>query len=492
MKKLLTKLREKNCFHLLAVVFLLGLVGLLVKANWVPGTWLTGWDNLHSEFNLALNFRRTLQSVWQEYQGLGLLTGMAHAADLPRFLYVWVLTRFMAPEMIRYAYHFSMLAVGSLGMYAFLASKLFPKSKINRVGRNLACLVGAVFYLLNWGTVQYFYTPFEAFSHFWAFFPWLIWAIFGVLDKKGWLRWLVFFLINFAAGSGYYVQTLFVVYVLVAGLILLVNLLEKKKLKTLIVSLGVAGLIFAANAYWLLPSGFFTLRDTGVTRESKINMMATRETFYRNQERGKVSDFLLMRGFYLDYKDWIGEETGYFMPAWRGLTEDVRVTNIGCLFVAIAVIGLWGRSRKAKYLGLLWLMAGAAMMTAVWPLDQLNQWLHQFSVLDQIFRAPFTKFIVVAIFAQAGLVALGLELGLEALKKIRSAQLVVVVGLVGMIVFSVWPAFEGDLFYFNLRVEIPEKYFELFEFMEGQDKDTRIANLPQLSFWGWTNYAWGG
>jgi len=72
----------KNWFFPLLI---LGLTLFIAFRNYTPGTWLLGWDNLVPELNLKLNITRSLSAVWQEYQGLGLLGGMAHAADLPNF-----------------------------------------------------------------------------------------------------------------------------------------------------------------------------------------------------------------------------------------------------------------------------------------------------------------------------------------------------------------------------------------------------------------------
>ncbi len=79
---LITKVKKQ-----LPLFLLLFLVAALIIGNYRPGTWLTGWDNLHPEFNFSINAKRAFFSVWQEYQGLGLLSGMAHAADLFRVLF---------------------------------------------------------------------------------------------------------------------------------------------------------------------------------------------------------------------------------------------------------------------------------------------------------------------------------------------------------------------------------------------------------------------
>jgi hypothetical protein len=59
-----------------------------------------------------------------------------------------------------------------------------------------------------------------------------------------------------------------------------------------------------------------------------------------------------------------------------------------------------------------------------------------------------------------------------------------------IIIFS-FPSFLGFYISPDMRQKIPQSYFQLFEFFRNQNPDERIANLPQGSFWGWTNYRWG-
>ena len=42
-----------------------------------------------------------------------------------------------------------------------------------------------------------------------------------------------------------------------------------------------------------------------------------------------------------------------------------------------------------------------------------------------------------------------------------------------------------------MRKSIPKDYSDLFGFFKKQNPNGRIANLPQGSFWGWTNYRFG-
>ena len=44
---------------------------ILCITNYIPGTFLSGWDTLHPEFNFGLNFERTIFGVFRIEQGLG-------------------------------------------------------------------------------------------------------------------------------------------------------------------------------------------------------------------------------------------------------------------------------------------------------------------------------------------------------------------------------------------------------------------------------------
>ena len=127
---------------------LLFLVVFLSAKNYSPNTYLTGWDNLHPEFNFRLNIERSLNAVWQEYQGVGLLGGMSHAADLPRQLVLSGFALLLPISFIRYFWTFFMLFIGPLGIYFLL-----------RKQQKIGAFTASMFYIFNLATVQYFFVP---------------------------------------------------------------------------------------------------------------------------------------------------------------------------------------------------------------------------------------------------------------------------------------------------------------------------------------------
>ncbi|NTU46437.1 hypothetical protein HGA88_02325 [Candidatus Roizmanbacteria bacterium] len=253
-------------------LFLSFIVLILGIANYHPGSFLSGWDNIQTDLNPWLGVKRAVFSVWEEYQSFGLVSGMAHAADLVRAVFIWMLSFVLPQSFLRYFFHVLMLGVGTMGMYWFLvftrehschsgkrsASRIdnpgrFPTSgndergedddatpDSGQAGMTLHChsrkrsmsasgivvnradtssFLGALFYLLNFATIQMFYVPFEAFSVFSAFLPWEIWIFMKLLEQKKWSRKdvILFVVINFLATPQAYVQTLFIVYGVMLG-----------------------------------------------------------------------------------------------------------------------------------------------------------------------------------------------------------------------------------------------------------------------------------
>src|SRR3990167_4178369 len=102
---------NKNKFQLL----LFFIVGALFWVNYQSGTYLSGWDNLQTELNPWLAVKRAFFSVWEEHQSFGLTAGMAHAADIPRAIFLLIMSFLIPQDLIRYFYHFLMLLLGGLG-----------------------------------------------------------------------------------------------------------------------------------------------------------------------------------------------------------------------------------------------------------------------------------------------------------------------------------------------------------------------------------------
>lgn len=447
-------------------LFLITLI--LCIRNFTPNTYLIGWDNLMPELNIWMNIKRSIFAVWQQYQGLGLVGGMAHSTDLIRQIIILPLSTILPSNLIRYFWHFAMLFLGTFGIYIGLNKTLKFKP--------FPSFVAALFYLLNFGSVQNFWVPLETFSCFWGFFPWLIFSLIDYINNpnKSKLRKLI--IINFLTIPSFYVQTIFIVYLFT---LFIIFLFHTKSLSAIVK-------ILLLNSFWLLPLAYFTLTNLNNSTASISNFMSSEETFTRNFLHGGIPDFLLLKGYYFDFP----KNNGFLMDPWVNYFKSPTVI-LGYLLGISAVIGLiiiiFKKQKNILEKSLIgfFLLVCLALLSHTPPFQQLNELIRQIPVINQIFRSPWTKFITVASFTFSVLIAFFLE-------KIPSKihQITCLIFSIFILVFS-FPSFNGFYIYPDMRQKIPQSYFQLFNFFKDKDKNARIANLPQGSFWGWTNYRWG-
>lgn len=454
--------------HSYSVILFLITFFLCIK-NFTPGTFLTGWDNLMPELNILMNLKRSFFAVWQNYQGLGLVGGMAHSTDIIRQLIILPFTFLLPLNIIRYLWHFSMIFLGTFGVF-FGLTKVFKF-------KQSSSFVASLFYLLSFGSVQNFWAPLETFSCFWGFFPWLIFSLLDYLNNPDKSKLKKLLLINFLAIPSFYVQTVFVVYCFSLFIIFIIH---PKSFFTLLK-------IALINSFWLLPLIYFTLTNLNNSTAGIGNFMSNEETFYRNFSRGFISDFLLLRGYYFDFS----KNGGPFMGRWVEYFQSPIILSLGYFLGSSSIVGLiilfFKKSKKIfdKTIIGFFFLACLALLSHTPPFQQINQLIRQIPLIDQIFRSPFTKFITPAIFTFSVLIAIFLEKISPKIQKITCLIFSIII-----IIFS-FPSFLGFYISPDMRQNIPQSYFQLFKFFKNQDHNERIANLPQGSFWGWTNYRWG-
>lgn len=494
--------------------FLVIILCLLCAANYTPGTFLTGWDNLMPELNIWLNLKRSLFAVWQQYQGLGLVGGMGHATDLIRQLIILPLTLLLPQSLIRYLWHFAMLFLGTFGIYKLAKSYKFS---------SLISFTASLFYLLNFGSIQYFWVAFEPFSTFWGFFPWLIYYLFNYLNFPTTPHLKKLILINILAIPSFYVQTIFIVYLICVFLILISHFFVGKennfsahsereesatspkvartakihsRANRLKNSLKILALIFLINSFWLFPQLYFLKNNLQNPTTGIGNFMSNEETFARNQVRGNFSDFLLLRGYYYDFSS-NGQP---LMAPWVSHFSNQYLLICGyfiSFFIILGLISLLSRPKKLNFISisilLFFLLSCFALLSNLSPFKELNLSLRFLPLLNQIFRSPWTKFLVPASFTFSFLLAYGLTFLKNFLHQIKYSLIICNLSsflvLISLFLFS-FPAFKGNYFSPDTRQKIPDEYSEIFNFLKTQNHTGRIANLPQGSFWGWTNYKW--
>jgi len=450
-----------------------------------------GWDNLVPEFNFSLNLKRSLFSAWQEYQGLGLAGGMAHGASLSRELILWILSPLVPLHFTRYFWVFLMLIIGPVGVW-FLTDFIFNKEKDKK---QVSSLVAGSFYLFNLATLQYFYTPFETFSSFYGFIPWLIFFSLRFLSNSGRKNSLYLLIVSFLATSAFQVQTLFIVYLLIMSVFLVEYLVGPKQERKGVFKWILITLV--TNLFWLVPVIYFTIFHGSINVDAKQNQLITSEVILMNKNYGDLSDILSLRGYWFDFLD--KDESGklvYILESWRNYFSDTSLLWIARGLTVVGLFGLFLNSfinRKKRFsvslfvlplLILVFLTAGKEPLGFIYNFLQNN-----IPLFSQIFRTTFTKWsMVFVLFISIG-IGFFVDFIYQKIHKLLKPVLVSLAFL--LIVLPVLPFFQGKLIYKRMSVNLPAEYLNLFSFFEQQPKQSRIALLPVEAVWGWEINDWG-
>ncbi len=470
-------------------LILFGLVLVLFTKNYVPGTSLTGWDNLQTDLNPLLGIKRSLFAVWEEYQSFGLTSGLSHAADIVRTIFIWILDIFFPSDFLRYVFIFLMVFLGGAGAFKLI-------SYIDRRNnRESFALLGAIFYILNYGTIQIFYLPWESFSVFFAFLPWEIWIFIKLLenfqDKR---NWILLFIINVLATPQAYIQTVFVVYILSLIFITSGRFLETRSIKILKNGGLIIFVILLLNAFWIFPQIYSLFAKADVVANAKNNLLFTESVAYQNLDKGNVWNFLRMEGF---YSDLYGRgKTLIFLP-WKMHFNQIPIIVISLLFSLIFLIGLIGAFFKKTYLRFsflfLFILIAIALLSNVVIFSQLHEILTKPHIINQVFRSSFTKFIIpYSLVASYGF-AIGIGIIFQILHgrfKYLNKNTIFILSALLILIYS-WPSFKGSYISSEMKVKIPSEYYQAVDFFKSQNKNKRIALLPEYTFLGWFNTKWG-
>lgn len=463
----------------------------IIGVNYSPNTFLSIWDTIHTEFNFALDIKRNFFSIWQEYRGLGLVDGMAHAADLPRQILLYPFQYILPISSVRFFYHFLMLALGFAGTFSFIY--FYVLRKTNDSQRKIASLAGSLFYLLNFGTIQYFLVPFESFSSFWGMFPWLMFIFLNALKNPSKKNYFILAAINLLAAPAFYIHTIFIVYILVLSVIILVDTVLSYDIKKISNAMKILLIVIAVQSFWLLPAVYFFKHDAVYPRQAHINYMSSQNTYLQNKRRGTLADFLILRGYYYDFV----EENGYMMETWRQHFNQIDAGNAVYLLAIIGLAGILLKNPVRKYLLPVYLISALTFLSDTWPVDSLQTWIRSaFPFWDQVFRSPFTKFIVPASFSLSVFFATAIGGIFDFIKRLygwrgRIYQSIFIGILLSVFIFHAYPVFQGKLFSASAKIRIPLEYFQLFSFFNKQNPNERIALFPQQTYWGWMFYSWG-
>lgn len=485
-------------------LFVVGLLVLVVaERNIVPGTWFLGWDSVMSELNYWENFRRSLVGVWQSNQGLGLVGGHGYVSDLVHVSLLWMMSWIVPLNYLRYVFAFLMWWIGGVGAY-FFGKRLLNESKESGGWIVMFGLVASAVYMMHLFTVQNFYVQLDSFLWFFAGLPWglyLLWGLLKKYSKKKLIGYLLFHCIFSFIG---FIPPVFLGYLLVVALVLAGFVINSRNLESLKRSLVIGATVVVGNLYWMMPVGYYSLTNSDVYLNSKLNRLTTPENVVKSEEYGKLEDVVSGKGFYFDALDFLSSEEKAvpIMKPWIEQTDKILVSGVMWALFCLAIIGwvslLVRKNRLESKTGLA--LAGVVvlglMALGTFPLSLISELLRTVPMFNQAFRIPFTKFSSLYVLLEAVFVMMGvLEIKILAGKLNKRLAMMtgilttgVVIVLI-MIVFS--PSFEGKMIYDRARVDLPNEYLEVIEYFANQPANKRIAMMPVHSYNGWYIQDWG-
>ncbi|MEK7070384.1 MAG: hypothetical protein AAB966_01115 [Patescibacteria group bacterium] len=520
------------------------IVAVIAVLTYKSGTFLTGWDTLHPEFDFGLNFQRLLSGVWRGEQGLGAVAGHSHMADLPRVLILWILHFALPLNVLRYAYFFLCLFFGPLGIYYLVKHISWNVERSTLSALRLTAFLSALFYLFNLATVQVFYAPFEMFATQYAALPWIVFFSLRFLNennselritnyelRKKSLVWfvLVTLLATPQAYAAHLWYPLFGMYALFLICYALLNKKEAwipdqvrddmtgKSADTNFVRIGggagtststerqnsissgfiikkslfLIALTLLLNSFWLLPNLYYITTQGNTPKESKQNRIYSQEYRLRNREHGYIQDIALNRGFYFNWSIYKFENNkfDYLMPEWRKHLNNPFVAGTGYILFATSIVGIYLSFKKRlhfqKAIIPFFAIPFIFLINHTPPFEWIFDFLTQFSIFEEALRFVFTKFFIVFQFALTIYFSVAIYFLLH---KIRLKYLVGLLVSI-LLIFYTLPIFQGKLISSQFKITIPQDYFKFWQFMN-QKEDGLVLSLPLHSFSGWQYNDW--
>lgn len=484
LKKITSKIVSNPWIVLYHVLFI-----ILLITNIHIGEYFIGWDALSPELNIPLNINRGIYGAWQEEYGLGVMTGHGFAATLPHTIIIFALTVLFPEWSVRFLFTIFCYWLGGLGLY-FLAKDLLVRITKEKKHINILSFLASLFYLFNFGTIQIFYVQLEAFIVHFVALPWVVLFILKILHSQKKKHYVYLFIALLFASIQGFIPSVFVVFIGIVSLVLTSYMFNNSentitKLKNIG---GIILILFAANAYWILPMMYYSLSRSGVFLDSYNNILSTPQFIERSIKYGTIYDLPLIKGLYLDNID----ADGYVLQPWINHQNNIIISTIGYLFFVISITGLFYLLKKRTSLSLgicsIFFVLFCFMAVDIFPFSIVSETLRAFSSFySQAFRTVFTKFGIGFAFSLSVLFPFGI-LYLSKLLKSKNSLLYGSIGI--LLILYAFPVFMGNLFYDKLFVEIPKAYSDMQEYFDHQE-DGRIALLPQDCSEGWYSYNWG-
>ena len=479
------------------LISLLTIISLVICfQNYNSGTYLSGWDTIHSEFDFGIAFSRVLSPAFQEHQGIGAVSSQSHIGDLPRIFFLYLLSFIFSENFLRYSYVFLMLIIGPLGVYYFLKD-LLTKDFDDEEDESMLfpSFIGALFYLTNLSVVQHFNIPLEMFLTLFGFLGFIFLYLSRFLKDTSKINLRNLLIVSFLISPSSHTATLFYMFILIVGVYLFVNCLiaEDRKLaiKNSIISLL---LIIGVNLFWILPNVYFVLTKGVEVSNSKIHSLFSDQAYLSNLAFGNLSDISLLKNYLFIWQIWNKDRFVNLLEPWIvNLNSGIYLFGFLLFFFAVVGIGL-SLVRKEKklysfvvifFLSSLFIASSNSIVGNVFDFLRDNV-----PFMKEALRFPFNKFSTIFSFATSIFISYFIYV-LFSLVQREALKITSVIFFTFFSIVYFLPAFKGELINPLMRIEFNKDYFEVFDYFKNQTEYGRVADLPIHSVYGWSYYNFG-
>jgi hypothetical protein len=490
----------------LPLVLVIVIALIIAVTNIDFGTYYTGWDNIHAELNLIQYARQVFFGSWMEHQGLGAPAAQSHAAEIPRLPFLFILKLILPDNLVRYVFIFTMYLVGGIGTYFYL-DKIWLKKTKSFYCEWVASL-GAIFYLLHIFTVQQFYISFEMFTVQFAFIPFILLSIHQLDSSFSNKHLLQFIALQLLIAPSSHTATVFYLGVLFYLLYAFFLKIKKGFCRAFAFSFIIGLITLVVNIYWILPNVYYSLHNAHYVAESRTNRLFNMESIWSIRDSSNLKNFVSNMHYIFQWKDYsfADYKFEFIFQEWQAhLTKpfvSVALFLIGFFPHYGLIASFFDREQKSKRWAIVifYLFCVAFIWIDLFPTKHIFNYLYQNPSFLEAFRNPVTKLSILYTFVSVILFAEYLYIFFRAIEHKNSNKktlfkgknfitATIVLVFVSIIYISL-PAFKGQFISEKLEAQIPEPYWQMFDYLQTRDKNLRILQLPQFSHAGWLYHDW--
>jgi len=326
----------------------------------------------------------------------------------------------------------------------------------------------------------------------WAFLPWIIFFSLKYL-KNNKRKYLILFSVFtiLSTPQAYASQLWYGFFAVYLAFLFLYSFLFKEKkpaIKLLLFTL-------LLNAFWLIPNIFYIITSSDTPKDNRDNRLYSQEYLLKNRQNGDLASSTIVKGFYLDWSVLNFDKNSFenLMPQWNQQIKNPLIVSIGYLIFIISFIGLitsfYQKDKLFISLSPFFIIPFILLSNHFPVFRQFFDFLIQNSTIKESFRFIFTKLSILFIFGIIIFFSYSLSLTFQKIKTLKFIIISSILLIIALIIYA-FPIFQGYLISPKVRVNIPNEYFQMWQFMKTQ-KNGRILSLPLNQSSGWQYYNWG-